>query len=283
MKLEQTACCLCGSAAADPWAAENGYTMVKCRDCGLVYLNPRPAAEDIDEAARTGMHKFGDTALNVVGRFSKRKVALYQDRLRALVPDAEFADERLAWLDVGAGYGELVAAVRTLANRAAHVEGVEPCEPKVQKARALGMPVSARPLASLDRVYTHISLINVFSHLPDPVAFLRQLSGLLVSKGNLLIVTGNAGDIPRDEFPGSLYLPDHLIFAGEENVKTALREAGFHVAATRSFPDTPSFDNALVTALKNVARRVMGKAPVPHALPAGSRFRSLWIYAQKRQ
>ena len=73
----------------------------------------------------------------------------------------------------------------------------------------------------MDR-YTHVSLINVYSHLPDPAQFLRGLHRIMESNAYLLLVTGNGGDVPRSEFPGSLYLPDHLSFAGEENIRSVL-------------------------------------------------------------
>jgi SAM-dependent methyltransferase len=282
MKLERVACCLCHSAEADPWASESQYTMVKCRQCGLVYLNPRPAADEIDEAARTGMHKFGEQALNVVGRYSRNKVRIYAERLREIIPASDLEGPDISWLDVGAGYGEMVSAVQAVTPGRTRVLGIEPCEPKVARAKALGIPVTMTPLSQVRGPFTHVSLINVFSHLPDPVEFLRELGNLLGPQGKLILVTGNGGDVSRDEFPGSLYLPDHLLFGGEENVNTALALAGYDLIACKRYPDVPSFDGEIITKLKNLVRRVQGRAPVPTTLPPGSRFRSLWLCAKRR-
>jgi len=180
------------------------------------------------------MHKFGDQALNVIGSYSPRKVRLYANRLRELMPDQAQATGPYSWLDIGAGYGEMLSAAQEILPSGSRIAGIEPCEPKVQKAKALGIAVTATPLSKVEGTHTHLSLINVFSHLPDPVEFLRQLAGLLEVGGTLLVVTGNGGDIARDEFPGSLYLPDHLLFAGEANVKTAFERAGFEIIANKA-------------------------------------------------
>lgn len=253
--------------------------MVKCQQCGLLFVNPRPALSEIDEAARTGMHRFGDKALNVIGAFSRRKVRFYVQRLKDVVPAETWRDPNLSWVDIGAGYGEMTGAVKEMAAKGARVQGIEPCEPKVRVAQKLGLPVDTTPLSQVTDRFTHVSLINVFSHLPDPVEFLRQLAELLVPSGKLLLVTGNAADISRDEYPGNLYLPDHLIFGGEESIKAVLEKAGFEVIVARTYADMTTMDGPLVTTMKNGIRRIMGKPVLPLRLPKGSRFRSLWIYA----
>lgn len=80
--------------------------MVKCRECGLLYLNPRPALEEMDEASRTGLHKFATGRLNAIGSYSKKKVKDWREKLCALVPAEEFRSPSLRWLDVGAGFGD---------------------------------------------------------------------------------------------------------------------------------------------------------------------------------
>ena len=66
-------CPLCGADDHVPWARENGYAAVKCKQCGLVYVNPRPSLSTISEAAKTGVHKTDAGNLPVVFRRSPRK------------------------------------------------------------------------------------------------------------------------------------------------------------------------------------------------------------------
>jgi 2-polyprenyl-3-methyl-5-hydroxy-6-metoxy-1,4-benzoquinol methylase len=281
MNLESTNCYHCGQSETAPWGSEGGYRMGKCAGCGLVYLNPRPALGDIDEAARTGLHKAEEGGLNVVGSYSVAKMRAYCQKLATLFPVDEAGGTPVRWLDVGAGQGELVQAVRELGYEHVDAEGVEPCGPKVEQARRRGLPVSSRKLAELEGPYTHVSLIDVYSHLPDPVAFLRELRRLLHPDGQLLLVTGNGADIPREEFPGALYLPDHLSFAGEAIVTEVLDRAGFRVTRIEAYAEAPSVDSRLLGALKNAARRLLGRPTVSSRIPRDSRFRSLWVRAQR--
>ncbi len=124
-----------------------------------------------------------------------------------------------------------------------------------------------------------ISLINVYSHLPNPVAFLEQLRGKLDESGAVVLVTGNGADVERDQFPGALYLPDHLSFAGETQLREVFRRAGFAVARVDTYPALPSLDSLPVTALKNVARKLTGRPTAPLFFPKDSPYRALWLRA----
>jgi 2-polyprenyl-3-methyl-5-hydroxy-6-metoxy-1,4-benzoquinol methylase len=282
MELEAVGCYICGSRRSSPWGAEGDFTMVKCGECGLVYLNPRPAAHEIDEAARTGLHKAGPGTLNAIGRYSAKKVAAYRAKLTPLLSHFQHQHATWRWLDIGAGFGELVEALQALSPGGSAIRGIEPCEPKVHKARSKGLAVTSQPLSTVRERFTHVSLINVYSHLPDPARFLGDLHGIMVPGAFLLLVTGNGGDIPRNEFPGSLYLPDHLSFAGEKNLRTVLDDAGYDVITIAQHAESPTLDSVPVAFAKNVARRLTGRPPVPRSLPSGSRFRSLWIVARRR-
>jgi 2-polyprenyl-3-methyl-5-hydroxy-6-metoxy-1,4-benzoquinol methylase len=282
MELEAVGCYICGSRRSSPWGAEGGFTMVKCGDCGLVYLNPRPAAHEIDEAARTGLHKAGLGTLNAVGRYSARKVASYRAKLTPLLSHLQHPQPAWHWLDIGAGFGELVEALQQLSPGGSDIRGIEPCEPKVNTARSKGLAVTSQPLSTVRERFTHVSLINVYSHLPDPASFLADLHRIMVPGAYLLLVTGNGGDISRSEFPGSLYLPDHLSFAGEMNLRTVLDDAHYDVVTITQHAESPTLDSLPVAFAKNIARRLTGRSPVPRWLPRGSRFRSLWIVARRR-
>ena len=282
MKLEAVSCYVCKSQQSSFWGEEGGFRMVKCDQCGLVYLNPRPDAHEIDEASRTGLHKFGSGALNVVGHYSAKKVMAYRAKLSPLMGLMRHPKEPLRWLDIGAGFGELVEAVGQLVPRGSVVRGIEPCQPKVTKAQSKNLPVTTQPLSELDGRFTHISLINVYSHLPDPAQFLADLHRIMEPNAYLLLVTGNGGDILRSEFPGSLYLPDHLSFAGEKNIRSVLDDARYEIVTIMSHIEALTLDSIPLTFAKNIARRITGRSPIPLSFPKHSRFRSLWVIAQRR-
>jgi 2-polyprenyl-3-methyl-5-hydroxy-6-metoxy-1,4-benzoquinol methylase len=272
--LETIACVVCGADDARPWGEENGYHAVKCRRCGVVYVNPRPRLELISEAARTGLHPTEDGQLNVQAKRFEAKVGHYG----AVVADM-FEDELtrpLSWLDVGAGYGELVEAVQGRLSPGGRVAGVEPMAAKVRVAQARGLPVSQTPLSELRERYDVISLINVFSHIPDFRSFGAELRERLNPGGWLFMETGNGGDLERRaDYPDRLYLPDHLVFIGVEQMRRLLDEMDFDLVASRSL--SPSS----MARLKNLAKTVVdGRWQLAAAL--NSPFRTVFYKAQLR-
>lgn len=274
--VEQIACPLCGGRQHTPWAQENGFAAVTCVGCGLIYVNPRPVSARIDDAVRTGAHS-EDLHLDVRAHRVPGKIRMYQRLIGSLFDDVMSAGRPIRWLDVGAGYGEVVEAVQGIAPAGSRVEGLEPMAPKAQAARALGLRVQEAYLRDLQDRYDFVSAINVFSHVPDFRGFLQEIRSVLDPGGEVLIETGNASDIgARSNFPDQLMLPDHLVFAGEAQMKRFLVEGGFEIVATHRLRiDGP------VHFLKTVVKRLLGR-PVVVALPYTSPSRTLLFRARLR-
>jgi SAM-dependent methyltransferase len=272
---EQIACPLCGASEAWPWGAENGWKAGKCCNCGLVYLSPRPSRAEISAANELGQHRTSAGVLDVVHGREARKVEHYGKVFDRLFADRMASPAPVRWLDVGAGFGEVVEALQRRLPRGSVLEGIEPMHAKVAEARRRGLPITAKLLAELPHRYHVISLINVFSHLPDPRGFLRDLGQHLLPGGDLLIETGNGGDLPdARSFPGPLYLPDHLQFAGEVHLERFLNDSGFAVLAKhRQRTDT------LRLALHWAAQKARGH-PARIRLPYTSPFRTIFYRAR---
>lgn len=272
--VETVPCYYCGSTEGAVWGEENGYHALKCAECGLVYVTPRPRHEDIDEAARTGEHATERGSLSVTGRYRESRVRRHKRIVAAMFGD--FAGRgRLRWLDVGAGFGELVKAV-TLVFPGAEVTGVEPNEAKRLAARKHGVDLSEASLAELPgRSFDVVSLMNVWSHLPDPGEFLAEVRPLVAEGGCVLIQTGTGGELDSsEEYPDALLLPDHLSFAGEDHVVGILERTGFAVEAVeRRREDTISF------AALRAAKLLLGR-PGRLVVPYRSRFRTLYVRAR---
>lgn len=235
----EVACYVCGATAHRPWASENGYQAVRCKDCGLVYVSPRPAPESIGRAAQTGMHA-GERELAVTGTYGgAKRHAHYLSRLTDLFGAGYFHGESERWLDVGAGFGELLETLAIASGGSLRARGLEPNEAKAASARARNLDVSFVELSALGERYHYVSLLNVFSHLPDPPATLAELGGLLEPGGELVMQTGNFAELEREDIPVSLELPDHLSFASEPLLERVLEKAGFRLVTVRSYPMYP--------------------------------------------
>jgi Zn ribbon nucleic-acid-binding protein len=77
LELIATTCPVCRATASSPYAEENGFTLVRCGDCGLLYVTPRR-----DPAAPAAAHEYGvhpgDTTFEVTGRYRPGRIAAYR-------------------------------------------------------------------------------------------------------------------------------------------------------------------------------------------------------------
>jgi SAM-dependent methyltransferase len=275
--MEVVPCPYCGSAERRLWATELGFAAVRCVQCALIYVSPRPSQKLITAAVRTGAHGAEADGLRVVSRRVPSKVGRYQHLLGRLFDDVWRANRPISWVDVGAGYGEVVEAVGRLAPQGSVIEGLEPMAPKAADARARGLPVVEDYLRSTHAKVGFISLVDVFSHIPDFSDFLADISAVLEPHGEIFIETGNLADLQRrDEFPGELGLPDHLVFAGEEQLRGFLERAGFEIVRVERLRI-----DGVVNLLKNFVKKTIGR-PAQIRLPYRSKYRQLLIRARLR-
>lgn len=272
---ENIACLYCGDTNSQPWATENGYTAVKCKNCGLIYVNPRPTLSLISEAVQTGVHSDVEHGRTAIGNRVASKVNVYKRIIESVFDDLWASKKKVSWLDVGAGYGEVIEAVSRLAPAGSNIVGLEPMKPKAESARTRGLTIRQTYLNEVDEKFDIISLINVFSHIPDFRSFLKDVRKVLTSNGEIFIETGNTADLKYlHQVPGELDLPDHLVFAGEKHLEGFLKEAGFSIVVLKR----RRIDNMMNFA-KSIAKKLLGRK-VNLALPYTSAYRSLLIRAR---
>jgi SAM-dependent methyltransferase len=229
-----TPCLLCGRDAPRPVAVRNGYPIVRCGGCGLVYVRERPPEEDLpglygEYHARDGGN---EADWNRLMAEIFREAA---DRLDALRNGS--GPPRL--LDVGCGYGGFVSLMR---DRGWDAEGVDPSPTTVAAASAKGLPVRLGTLAEFPRsgpAYRAITMFYVLEHLFDPMSALRKVFGLLEPGGVLLVRVPDTTPIVRLLSPfglgAGLYDPPfHLFDFPPRVLAKMLAEAGF--VKIRIFP-----------------------------------------------
>lgn len=273
--MEYISCPLCFEQGSTFWGEENGFTAVKCQNCDLVFVNPRPSLDKIDEAVKTGVHSLENNSINVVTRRIPSKVKQYKKVLGELYKEDWRNNKPISWLDIGAGFGEIVEAIAMVAPLGSNIEGIEPMEPKAEIAKNLGLRVQVKYLNMVTEKYDYVSIINVFSHIPNFHEFLADVKKVLNENGEILIETGNAGEFERKHIPGVLSLPDHLVFAGEQNVKDFLILAGFEIISVQRVRVDGIFNF-----VKNIAKKILKRNIIPLSLPYTSPYRSLILRAR---
>jgi len=227
-------CYSCGSRHHTPYATENGCSLVKCGGCGLLYVNPRPSDEEIEEGVKIGAHK-GDETLESTGHYMTTKVAMYRQVLKDIY-GTELQIGKRTWLDVGCGHGELLVALQNVCRNNVAAKGIEPNRHKIAAARKRGLDIGHFDLASHDEQYDFISLLNVYSHLTSPPDFFRLVKQRLRPKGEVLVETGDTASLGADQHPRPFLLPDHLSFGSQQILSRMLKEIGFEIISVNKYP-----------------------------------------------
>jgi SAM-dependent methyltransferase len=202
------------------------YQLVRCRQCALQYVNPRPRA---DLVYSSYMH--GDDPMYVSQiRARERTFAASLDAIERR------AGARGRLLDVGTAAGAFVAAAR---RRGWHAEG---CEPNRWLAtwgtRRYGVRIRTGDLLELDyreNSFDVITLWDVIEHTTSPRLVLERCRALMRPGGVLVVNYPDIGSWiarvlgRRWPFLSSV----HLSYFDRGTMREILARTGYHVDASR--------------------------------------------------
>jgi SAM-dependent methyltransferase len=251
--MQQRHCVLCGVDCAErlfrPPAAPG--PVVRCRQCGLVYISPIEDARalifegPVLSASASGAATSADLAL-LVGSWEapilaakaaewpalQRNAAAALARLEQHLPAAHPRAAQRKLLDFGCGGGFVL---RVAQERGWAPSGLEPLAGHAIYARAQGAgPVitdTLHPTTFPPASFDAITAFQVVEHLPDPAGVVAQLARLLKPGGLLLIEVPNI-----DTWSVRLlrryhrhFAPDHLNFFSAHTLRLLLEQQGLRV------------------------------------------------------
>jgi 2-polyprenyl-3-methyl-5-hydroxy-6-metoxy-1,4-benzoquinol methylase len=215
---------------------ENGFNLVKCDECGVIYCSDRPSETTINESTRSGIHE-GEQQLHVNVRYNPRADKFYEHVINKLFPNG--FKQGSVWMDIGCGYGEFLETLDRVSNSKLVLKGSEPNITKQNMANKLGWDVTFFDMEKHDKQYDYVSLLNVYSHLSNPVEFLKDFCGLVKTGGSVIIQTGDATGIDASNILTPAGLPDHLTFVPQKVLEEILTKNGFEITQVEKFPSVP--------------------------------------------
>lgn len=231
--LETVSCNLCGSSRTQPelevqdWLHGSGETfhLVRCCNCGLVYLNPRPDRANIDRY----YNERGYYAYQLV---DENNILVGSRHMRLASRLTKTLTQAGAMLDVGCGNGSFLWAMQRQGWR---VAGVELHVLTAERLRRHGLTVFAGNFGELnlpERSYDLITMLEVLEHLHDPIGALRQAYNLIRPGGRLFITVPNIGSLEYHLFKAgwvALEPPLHLYHFNPLTLRIMLEQVGFTV------------------------------------------------------
>ena len=226
-RLEAVACPLCGGTRAVRYLACDGFAFVRCRDCRVVYQNPRPVFDDLRR--RYAADYFSYEINNERGFFGLMQMGL-RDIDFARVTESLPMPRR--FLDVGCATGMLIESMR---GQGWDVQGVDVCRESAEYgATHRGVRIFAGTLEEAhfpEASFSAIHFSHLIEHLPDPRGFLIEVRRILVPGGCIIVTTPNV-----DGFQARLFgkewrsaIADHVVLFSRTTLRRLLVETGFTV------------------------------------------------------
>lgn len=255
LQLVETRCALCGSTESDVCArgfdfeygtARNEFGFVRCRDCGHVYLNPRPRVEDLDVIYPPDYYSFVGTTQSLVARAQRAwesgKVALY----RKWVGEGH---KRI--LDVGCGDGRFLSLLRDFGAPEWEIVGLELDEGAVAKCREMGFEAHATRVEDFAAEpaqqgrFDAVVMLQLIEHVEDPALICERVHRLLRPGGVFVIETPNLAGLDHRLFEGRYWghyhFPRHWNLFSQDSLRRMLEARGFEIVLAECLISTSSW------------------------------------------
>ncbi len=201
--------------------------LVRCKNCGLQYLNPRLKADVVLEGYGAGSDE----------TFISQAAGRERTFAKSLKFIEKFRSQRGRLLDVGTAGGSFLAVAKQTGWEAA---GCEPnrwlCEWGNKQYGLKIVPGTIFDMKLPDAAFDVVTLWDVLEHTPDPKAVLKECARVL-KPGGLLVV--NYPDIYSSiaRLMGRRWvflLSVHLYYFTSETLKAMLSQVGFRQLARRT-------------------------------------------------
>lgn len=240
---ESVSCNLCSSNSTKKIMRIKGFKIVKCKKCGLIYVNPRLRENKLHQIYNKGYFNnlaFNGSELPFYGYdgYIEEKgeiQATFNRRLKII--NKLCRKGRL--LDIGCAFGFFLELAR---NDGWNVQGIEISEHACKYAKnVLKLPVLNKTLEKADfkqNSFDAVTIFDVIEHLPDPKSMLKGIRKILKPNGLLAITTPNIGSITAKllgkNWEEVKRVREHIYFFSEGTLKKMLEALNFDVLKTES-------------------------------------------------
>ncbi len=216
------------------------FDVVKCRNCGLAYINPQPTQSELKKYYPEDYSPY-ENNLNTfkLGWFSKT-LKKTRDKFRKNNPPLKVNGQTIIketpinYLDFGCGGGFNLERIKK-DHPTWNLYGLDNNDFACAKTRQKGFTVFCGDISEIEIPEGFFDVVNmrqVLEHLNDPKAVLLKINKILKSDGQLIISLPNFNSLAARLFRQYWYdldVPRHLFFFTPETLAVLLEKTGFSV------------------------------------------------------
>jgi len=204
------------------------HRVVRCDDCGLVFLNPQPSDEELGRiySADYFLGSESEAGRQAVSNLKQATARFYLSEIQRY-----YGGKKGRLLEVGCGDGDFLVSAEAAGWQ---VTGIEYSEAACEKARQRLKNGTVRsgelPAAKLPAEQFDLCVLSdVIEHVRSPLDFLKEIHRVLKPGGALFIATPASDSwsarLMRQKWME--FKPEHLTYFDRQNLQTALFNSGF--------------------------------------------------------
>ncbi len=262
-------CTLCESNNSETITIQNGFNIVGCKACGLVYVNPRPSPEALPEMYNT-YHTRDSKKPESWAYLMKENFRHAAEILNKTFPETNTLHKRKL-LDIGCGYGYFLDIMK---NHGWDASGIDPSANTVAIAQDRGLNVIQKTIEEIDcpeNSFDAVTMFYVLEHLTDPHNALKKAFTILKPDGMLILRVPHTTPIVRFlsllGIKNNLYDPPfHLYDFSPQTITMLLEKSGF--SSVNISPGRSTSPHALLE--KTAALLFTGLARIIYTITLGS-------------
>lgn len=217
--LERAPCPWCGAEVVSERGDGSGFRVQECGSCGIGVTRPVPSDAELDAA-------YGDWYRPEEGRFSGPGDRILRWSRSALARHLDRAAPAGRILDVGAGDGTLVAALRARGRDALGLE-----------RHASGAYIEDKEVADVGGEWAAVVFWHSLEHLPEPGQALADAASRLKGGGILIVAVPDYRSLQASVFGKrwfALDLPRHLVHLDAAHLAARMEQLGLQVVRRSS-------------------------------------------------
>lgn len=214
---------------------KHDFNIVKCNECGLVYVNPRATDEElvfIYQHDYFNNKEYGYVSYTQEKRLRIKNFERWLNDIKHLLP----VSKDISALDIGCAAGYCLLGMKA---KGYYAEGLELDESMYHDLIAAGYTVFQKTIEDFEptRKYALVTMFDVIEHIPHIDSAFKRIYQLLENNGILVIVTPDYNSFQRKVFGRKWFQfkpIEHIQYFTKETLSIFANRNGFELISCSS-------------------------------------------------